>query len=671
MKKNIWLGAALLSGLLTGCMDNDVYKGEERPKEYNSFDFSTVQQGVTLQLAYQNMGVEAKVYFELYDQCPIESTEYSYYKREGITPLFCGYTDHKGTFSHTLDLPNYLTKVWIYTPAFYAQKLIEAEVKDGVITATDEAVATTRMVTETTNECFSHMDENINANSRANEYKGDGPWKTWLGTYDKKRGGEVQYKYTGTELLLSNPGDAYTAHTKVFNNGTKAKCPEEYRCYADIYVNQNAEVVVTYLGQWTCWNCSLGYYYYTDGQEPTSLKDANVVMLFPNTQDGSWYKDNNPNHSQNGRGTAGIDPGTPVQLMYYPHIASGSQAGATTTFPAGTRIGFVLANNAWSNRVNGFTANKRYRSATSAGLSVNNSGAKYNAPRTAVYRYEGQLMISFEDHVDDQNFSDVIIAMKANPKMSIGLPGETPEVSDDFITASRELRGIYAFEDLWPSQGDFDLNDVVVRYDHEKLTNAKGELCGESFIFKTFENIAANQNGLAFRLQPAAAGTTQCFIRKKGSDQFEETSFAYDAADQVYLVTDNVKSNMGAEYKLVLTYNSKTSDSTMESTVQPFIYRNLENGKRWEVHIAQEAPTSKMDTSYFGKESDASKPAEGIYYVRDGQYPFAFFLAGANETDISPMLDHANESKPIDQLYNGYGSWVTSSGTRSANWYKQ
>lgn len=662
MKKNIWLGAALLSGLLTGCMDNDVYKGEERPKEYNSFDFSTVQQGVTLQLAYQNLGVEAKVYFELYDQCPVEETEYDYKKLEGVTPLYCGYTESNGTFSHTLDLPTYLTKVWIYSPAFYAQRLIVAEVKDGVITATDNAVAATRLVTETTTDYYSYMD--ADAPDHPTEYS-DGNWKTWLGSYQTKRNGEITYPYNGN-LKVTNSSEVYEQHSSVFN--VNKSCPESYRCYSDISVKENAEVAITFLGQYTCWNCSMGYYYYTEGNKPASLKDANIIMLFPNTQDGSWTK-----KGDKVKKSAGIDRGTAIQLKYYPHIQSGSNSGATTVFPAGTRIGFVLANNAWSNRHDDYKVHKRYRAATSSGFSVHNDGWIYNEPRTAVYRYDNHLMISFEDHVDDQNFTDVVLAMKANPALAIEVTGNTPEIPKDNTITTSELRGVYAFEDLWPSQGDYDLNDVIVKYDLEKELNTKNQIISESFIFKTYQNVAANKNGLAVRLNPieSYAGniTASCYIRTAGSSEFQPTVFTYEQADKVYLLTDDVKKNMGAEYKITLTYRYQKGSG--ESTVQPFIYRDLANGKRWEVHIAQEAPTSKMDTSYFGKESDASKPAEGIYYVRDGQYPFAFFLAGANETDISPMLDHANESKPIDQLYKGYGSWVTSNGTRSANWYKQ
>lgn len=148
----------------------------------------------------------------------------------------------------------------------------------------------------------------------------------------------------------------------------------------------------------------MGYYYYKEGEKPASLKDAHIIMLFPNMQNGQWA--NNPG---NAKRTAGINRLTPVQLKYYPEIAKGSMENETNAFPAGYRIGFVLANHAWSNRVSGFTGNNRYRAATSEGLSVNNAGVAFNEPRTAVYKYGDWVMISFEDFTTDHNFSDVVM----------------------------------------------------------------------------------------------------------------------------------------------------------------------------------------------------------------------------------------------------------------------
>lgn len=326
--------------------------------------------------------------------------------------------------------------------------------------------------------------------------------------------------------------------------------------------------------------------------------------------------------------------------MYYPDIANGSKEGETKVFPAGYRIGLVIANNAWSNRVKGFTSDNRYRSATSEGMSINNEGRVINSPRTAVYKYGEFVMISFEDFKTDENFSDVVVTMKSNPAEAIT---DIPEVDPDTkLTTAELLKGVYAFEDLWPSKGDYDMNDVVVRYSYGKTFDKDNKIYSESFTFKTFQNFAGNQNGLAFRIPGGTVGNASvtCSIRKPGEKDFSETTFTYENDDNVYLLTENVKENMGAEYKVTVKYASPVFAS---SEAQPFIFKNTTDGKRWEVHIPKEKPTSKMDFSYFGQSDDASNAGQGIYYVRTGNYLFAFFLSGANENDINKLLDPANE----------------------------
>ena len=53
----------------------------------------------------------------------------------------------------------------------------------------------------------------------------------------------------------------------------------------------------------------------------------------------------------------------------------------------------------------------------------------------------------------------------------------------------------------------------------------------------------------------------------------------------------------------------------------------------------------KINKTHFGQGDDASKPDRGIYYVRKGNYPFAFFLSRATESDLSKLLDGNNERK--------------------------
>lgn len=648
--------AAMAMAAATGCSHDNPTPSPEPPVgggEFNEFDFVTTAP-VTLSVDYGDMGgIPANVYFEVYDTRPVEETETAYAKIAGIEPLYAGYTDAQGRFETTIELPAYIQKAYVFTPAFYAQTLLEATRTGDTLTASAE--------TETTA---------APASTRATEYfskavKNDG-WKTWLGTYDTTFG-TIHYAYEG-DLKVKNYAALLKAHASVFD--TTKSCPKEYRSSRDLLLEKSAEVVITLLGGNTCWNSSMGYYYYKSGQKPKSLAEANVVMIFPNTQDGGWS--NKPAISKKYKG---VERGTAVQLIYYPEIANGSDAGATTVFPEDYRIGFVLATNAWTNRLPGFTGDKKYRAATSDGLSINNSGVPYQVPRTAVFRYTdasqgiNSVMFSFEDHINDQNFSDVVFTMTSNPVDAVtDIP--SVDVNDGKKTA-HVLRGIYAFEDLWPSRGDYDMNDVMVRSDYEKVFNEKG-IFEESFILKTFANFAGNANGLAATLTGAAAGTKLEFsICKPGSEEFEAVDFERDG--NTVLLTPNVKELMGTAYRITAKYDSPIAE-TQTGTIMPFIYRTerdgLTAGKRWEVHIPYEAPTARAEMSFFGTNDDKSIPEKGVYYVRAENYPFAFFLSGATDANVAKLLDPDNEKSPIDQVYPAYAGWAASNGKENTDWYK-
>lgn len=508
--------------------------------------------------------------------------------------------------------------------------------------------------------------------TRPAEYN-DGNWKDWLVTYntqgmlDKKslignNDKKDEDLYLGKQLA----GKLYEVHQAVINVNQK-ECPQELRSEYDMLITKEGEIAINFLGGSTCWNSSLGYYVYRDGQKPTSLDQANVVLVFPNTQDGFKTK------TYNGESTKGVFTGSCVKLKYYPNIASGSQKGATYKFPAGYRIGFVLATNAWSNRIPGWDSNYRVRSATSSGLSVDKDGNKYDVPRTAVYKYKDKdtnkdyVMVSFEDNTHDNNFSDVVFTLTTRATID-NIPDVDPKVEVN------ELKGIYAFEDLWPAKGDYDMNDVMTKSTYTKLVDSKNKIYEESYTFKTYGNYATLTNGLAVRLDGVSTtDNLEFYVKAVGDEDFSALKTTYDATDRVVVLTNDVNTNKGAEYKVKVIHaeNSPVEKETIDA--EPFIFRAEESGDAvawWEVHLTGYKPTSKMNFGYFNTGDDCSQPNKDIFYVRSGEYPFAFFLAGATETDLSKMLDPNNESVAINKLYSGYSGWVTGNGTTNTDWYK-
>ena len=399
-------------------------------------------------------------------------------------------------------------------------------------------------------------------------------------------------------------------------------------------------------------------------------------MVFPNTQDGQWARAIEKNLiTYNG---IGVERGDVVQLMYYPNIANNDKTGATRTFPKGTRIGFILRTQGWSMQGNDYSIlcknnkywNSKYNTwcATTDGLSYSSDNGKFPNPngesRAAKFNYkasngEKYTIVSFEDALDDQDFDDLIFALKP-----VNVFSDIPEIEP----RKSSTNGVYAFEDLWPKAGDYDLNDALVNVKHEKEFNGNGKIFKETFYLTTYQNYVTLTSGLAMTL--VTKTTPQSIAMKKmakGSTVAEEASFTKEG--NVYYLTADFKGELGTTYILELSYKNPLSSSADLASVKPFIYRSEED-QNWEVHIPMEAPTAKMNTSYFGTSDDCSDPSKGLYFVREGNYPFAFYLAGVNISVFeNTILKRENESKHIDELFPDFLEWSSSHGATNQDWY--
>lgn len=790
MKLTSACALSLLVLFSSSCTDKDNLYDPNWERPHCEFTFDTDGE-YTLDVSYQNMGVSTSVFFEVYDRNPVsEGEDGTVIKKEGLLPLFGGYTEFDGTYRGNLTLPLYLKEVYIYTPAFYAQRVMKATVTGNSIVATDEA-SRSRAFSRAGSTDKEYTSQTLNGAVVSGE-----KWKTYLGEFDESTGSvtgfyekgkeivryEVKrvntidcslsrnyngryyidpetnnkvyvtefydkngnlnkngfyydrkiaitetgedifhpgYNYQGTDLLVSNYKELYAVHASVINTGKD--CPELYRSSADLLVGKEAEVAITLLGGNTCWNSSLGYYWYPDGQAPTSydqIKDK-VVMLFPNTQDGSWRG------SASAAGYEGADRGTCIQLKYYSDINDPSTE--SVKFPAKTRIGFVLATNAWTNRIGNFKGDKKYRAATSSGLSQNNEGVAYNAPRTAVYKYGENIMVSFEDHTNDQNFSDVVFTLKANPVEAFE---EIVDVTETEVV-SIVNKGMYGFEDIWPSEGDYDMNDVILSCSYTKAmpvtktttTDGDGNIIDvefstpdkisrEEYTIKTFQNFAVFTDGISCIIdlpQGVQIEEEKYYIKKRTSADFEEFqalqslhqediynkhgSLPYNQVNggkyNIVHLVNNIRDFLGddgagAELKIVFTYK-EGSYSKEETVFKPFIcVRNKESYH--EIHLPMEAPTNHMPVLGWSTQADASRPGSeredgrGEFYIRANNmnnylygpwYPFAIHFSGATEEDLAPLLNKDNEARPISELYPSYEAWVESNNTEHTDWYKR
>lgn len=648
--RRFWLACTMVIVVgISSCVDSDKDLYQEAPGvEINTSNFSTIQK---VQVEIDCSNSESRVPFSIYDGNPLIEGENTTILKENVQALDGAWTDEQGKFTATVELPAYVSNVYIVSTSPFARQAIPGKIVNGVlkVSDTDEQFTTRASYREST-----RFDRN-----RFNNLG----WNTNLGSFDD-RSGVIDYAYKGNDpkltLSKSEMNELRTTVSKVLN--TLGSCPEEYRTQADLYVEEDeTAVVLTALRGWTCWNSSLGYYYYRYDQAPASLKDVKVYAVFPNTQ-MTW------NNGSLQASPQGIKEGTAVQLKYFddPEYPKGKN------FPKGYYIGFILACNAWNTYFTGFnsyTLTKGFYASSTKGFSTKvNSGIDV---RTAMFKDKNSnIAIAFEDFMDDQNFTDVVFSLKANPEIT-----NVPPVDEDLNTTI-EKTGVYAFEDEWPKAGDYDMNDVLVQYTYQKVFNIFNEILSESFIFKTLYNKSTVfTNGLGFILSNEGnAQSTEYFIRKENEKDFTVASGAdkFTRESNAIILTDNVKTNPNAEYKVTFKYGDKNSNKKQETSIDAFIYRPSKEGNRLEVHCPMKKPTSKVDTSLFGQYEDCSKPNEGIYYVSNQEniYPFAFYLSNANANDIAELKNFdKNEKKSISEIYPKFIDWAKY-GT-NADWYKK
>lgn len=140
MKQNrlISIGAFILvlalSGLMTGCMEKDVYdpnrEKEPLPDPDKYFGFE-MRSDVRLSVNYDIYGFTPLI--EIYGENPMETVEGTPIKKEGIEALFKTYTDNSGKYEGKMQLPTYLNKVYLYTATWGLPGCIELEIKDNAV----------------------------------------------------------------------------------------------------------------------------------------------------------------------------------------------------------------------------------------------------------------------------------------------------------------------------------------------------------------------------------------------------------------------------------------------------------------------------------------------------------------------------------------------------------
>ncbi len=444
-----------------------------------------------------------------------------------------------------------------------------------------------------------------------------------------------------------------------------------------VEVTQTADVWITFVHEGASLKNVLFYYIYDKSTPPATVNDIDsLYTVFPNS-------------SFSGSG-GGLAAGDKVKIG---------------RFGKDTIIGFAMA-------ANGFNGS----SEVTKGLNVWYSHKGFNAEAAAfqdhvILLYDAptqRYIIAIEDvrrdnGQSDQDFNDAVFYASANPPQNItnttvppvddpndcdndGVPDfyddypcDDTKAYDRYFPSENEF-GTVAFEDLWPSTGDYDMNDLVIRWRFHAVVSpqnkvlelntkvyadAKGAALmggfGVEFPFNaslvdqvTGSQITGGRATLAASGLEAGHTKAVMIFFDKVVDQLSQPGGSFYNTRRFAPVATPDTINTKMTFVTPLNFGSLGT-----YPFNPFLFTSARN---IEVHLPNKKNTVLANTALFGTANDNSIPLSNRFYKTTGNLPWAIHFP--------VKFDYPAEKKDIVTAHLKFAAWVQSNGFFNADWYE-
>lgn len=480
---------------------------------------------------------------------------------------------------------------------------------------------------------------------------------------------------------------------------------------SNLIFSKKANVVVTFLHEDAGHKNTFGYFTYNSGAEPTVAGNLDTDrILFPNTS----Y-----------RGSGGyMRSGDSVYLGEF-DPAAGDDA-----------IGFFVAADGWNHNRGMGRDGQHFYSLESLNpeddvddrkhmlLIANDVDDATNTRRLWVASED----IRLDSGHSDRDYNDLIMQIDVFPADALVFGEDIPDTineddvpndaDNDGIVASNDIDdndperaferyypgektwGTLLAEDNWPLLGDFDMNDMVVRYRTREVFDSNKRVKDVTIEYRLEARGAAFHNGFAVSfgdgvfsdnieqaelngepIQPLADATYLAY--EIFGDTWAHT-FEGDEICWTYNTMSDCPTYPATDFQLDLTFaNSVERSDLIAAPYNPFLFahktgidvpgytRNnalssdfyTENGaiRDIEIHLPYMPPTQGQDVAMFGTGDDSTDGVER-FYVSGDNLPWII--------DIPDAVVYPEEFVDIGAAYPAFSEWVQSGGTDHQDWYQ-
>ncbi|HEX37756.1 MAG TPA: LruC domain-containing protein [Candidatus Cloacimonetes bacterium] len=240
------------------------------------------------------------------------------------------------------------------------------------------------------------------------------------------------------------------------------------------------------------------------------------------------------------------------------------------------------------------------------------------------------------------------------------------------------VSGTIAYEDNWPSKGDYDFNDLIIDYNMNQILNADNELVEIEGELSLRAIGAGYHNGFYIEFPftsdkvDSLGNGGDAFINFETETTKAILSVFTDAFDLMQppsgasgtwvntVPGETYVEPVELSFIIVLSEPLSTADFDYLPPYNPFLTVNGNRGR--EVHFADYPPTSSADPTLFHTQDDDSDPEENRYYKTSNNLPWAVL--------IPEQWNYPIEHSQLTWAYLVFRNWAESGGAQYQDWYE-
>lgn len=458
----------------------------------------------------------------------------------------------------------------------------------------------------------------------------------------------------------------------------------ETEARATLHITELAEVFVSMYHEGAGYRNAIGFYSYNKDHPPTSPHEVDLKIAFPN-----------------------------FSFLYSGGKLTNGDKVSLGFFPGNTIVKFFLVANGWNKSRQKVLENSH--GVVFSEDEWNLGDSLYNKQQVVMlWDNDSNMMVTaFEDILNyrggDHDFNDAIFMISASPETAISTSNKVSitaisDLDDDGVAnnidafpedvdraasnyyPSKDDFGIVAFEDLWPNRGDYDFNDLVVKYQSEQILNSTGKVKELNFRYQLLAMGAGYPNGLKLRLTIAKDRLKSLSITNSANELISDQLSSSDSSIVVTLI-DNAKlqlspdsgcyfsntetecpKQVGELYTLTMVFKEPVDfqNSNLYSNAKYvlapydlFLFRT--NDESLEIHRTGFSGTSRFDESRQNTGHDASSGDKTFATVENHSWVLLI-----SSMDFKWPVERVN----ILQAYPDMKIWMESSGDSNTNWFK-